>query len=145
MLDSVVEKAFIGISSLAFNIALEYGCIITSILDVHITEFPIFSQYDASGLLHDVKEVTAFAMSQYANRRAVARLVDGTNPSHIIGISATARPRLLIVPALIDVPALANSGDSVGLVSAVGIYTLRPIDRRVRFDAPFTSVPYNER
>ncbi|MBI2549607.1 hypothetical protein HYV83_00310 [Candidatus Woesearchaeota archaeon] len=145
MLESVVEKASIVIRTSASEIAHKYGCIITSTLDVHMNEFPIFSQYDASGLIHGLEQVTAFATLQYANRRGVVGLVGETNPSHIIGVSASGRPKLLILPTVVQIPVLTNGGDSTGFVSAVGIYTLRPIDRRVRFAAPSTSVPYTER
>ncbi len=145
MLESVLEEALIGIRSSASKIARKHGCIITSTLDVHINEIPVFSQYDADGFIHSLRQVTTFATFQYMNHRGVVRIVAESEPSSIIGISASGRPKLLIVPAVVRVPAFTNSGDSTGFVSAVGIYTLRPRDSGFRFAARFTNVPYNER
>ena len=145
MLESVVKDASVKIRLSASNLANKYHCIITSTLDVYMNEFPVFSQDDNSGLIHGLELVMAFAMIQYTNHRRVVGLVEQNNPSHILGISASGRPKLLILPAVVQVPVFANSGDSAGFVSAVGIYTLRLMDRRVRFEVPFTSVPYKAR
>ncbi len=145
MLESVVENVLSKICSSATEFAHDYGCIITSTLDVRVNVFPVFSQYDTDGLIHGLTQVTTFATLQYANRKGVAGLVEESDPSNIIGVSASGRPNLLILPVVVKVPVSANGADSIGFVSAVGIYTLRPKDKRVRFASPFTSIPYNVR
>ncbi|MBI2142995.1 hypothetical protein HYU20_01485 [Candidatus Woesearchaeota archaeon] len=145
MLESIAEELSVGLRSTASKIASKHGCIVTSTLDVHLNDFPVFSQRDPQGLVSNIKTVMALTVLDMAGYMRVSDFIAETEPSSLIGVTASGRPRLLIVPAIVNVLIEGKEGDSDGYVSAVGIYTLRPMNRGVRFAAPFTSVPYKER
>lgn len=145
MLESIVREASSGIRSSASEIAREYGCIITSTLDVHMNEFPILSRGDNTGLVSDLSKLTAFALRECMNYMRIVEFVAEEGSSGIIGITASGKPRILIVPTRVNVHTLTNGVDFTYSVPAVGIYALRAIDCRVRFGTHSKSVPYNER
>lgn len=145
MLESIIQQASSGIRSSASQIAGEYGCIITSTLDVHMNDFPILQRDDKAGLVLGLSKLTAFALRECNNYARIVGFVAEEGSSCIIGITASGRPKILVVPTVVQVHTLADGVDSTYSVPAVGIYSLRAIDCRVRFAAPFPNVPYSER
>lgn len=143
MLEYAVGELSLGLRSVAAKIARKHGSIITLTLDVVITDFPIFTMENPEGVISNLQSTLALMAHDYLGHRRVVEFVSETEPSSLIGVTASRRPKLLFVPASVEVP-FGNGSELVGYVSCVGVYALRP-SHRAHYKGHFTSSPYTKR